>query len=451
MPCWQRIERGLGWMWISQRGPSIRLDMPAILIRDVNIEGRAVDIRVREGLIVEIGGGLEPQGEVLLSGSGAIAIPGLHDHHIHLRSAVAARHSVSCGPPSIQNAADLITALNCAPGSGWIRGIGYHESVAGEIDRHWLDREGPDRPIRIQHRSGRLWHLNSQACDQISGAPGDGRWLDSDAALSGALPRGAHDCAPLVRQLLDWGITGVTDATPRNDDAEAARLARDVAPLRLIAMGNEERTCAPLKIHEHEYNLPSLESLARRIRGAHEAGRTVAIHCVTLAELMLALAAWDEVGAHQGDRIEHGAIIPEHAITRICDHSLAIVTQPLFPVARAAIYARDVDPRDRPDLWRLRSLIEAGVTVAAGSDAPFESANPWEGIRAATLCEKEGITEHVALALYLRDSHDLVRTRRLKAGAPADFVLLDAERTIKATFLAGERVSGMPLPTPRTA
>ena len=34
----------------------------------------------------------------------------------------------------------------------WLRGTGYHESVAGELDRHALDRWVPARPVRVQHR-----------------------------------------------------------------------------------------------------------------------------------------------------------------------------------------------------------------------------------------------------------------------------------------------------------
>ena len=53
----------------------------------------------------------------------------------------------------------LAEALHRAPGEGWLRGIGYHDGIADRIDRTWLDRHGPDRPIRIQHRGGRMWIL----------------------------------------------------------------------------------------------------------------------------------------------------------------------------------------------------------------------------------------------------------------------------------------------------
>ena len=53
------------------------------------------------------------------------------------------------------------------PGSGWIRGVGYHESVMGLPHARALDALVADRPLRIQHRSGRLWLLNTRAIDEL--------------------------------------------------------------------------------------------------------------------------------------------------------------------------------------------------------------------------------------------------------------------------------------------
>ena len=107
------------------------------------------------------------------------------------------------------------------------------------------------------------------------------------------------------------------------------------------------------------------------------------MHCVTRAELIVALAAWDEVGAEPGDRIEHGAVIPVELIAGLRARGLVVVTQPSFVAARGDQYLADVDPGDRAHLWRCGSLLAAGVGVAAGTDAPFGDANPWRAIAAA--------------------------------------------------------------------
>ena len=96
----------------------------------------------------------------------AASLPGLHDHHIHLAAWAAALGSVDCGPHVVRDEADFAVRL-AAPGAGWLRGIGYHESVAGEIDKPWLDRVAPNRLVRVQHRSGRMWVFNSAGLDAV--------------------------------------------------------------------------------------------------------------------------------------------------------------------------------------------------------------------------------------------------------------------------------------------
>src|SRR5262249_40233719 len=133
---------------------------------------------------------------------------------------------------------DLSAVLAGAPGSGWVRGVGYHEGVAGDLDRSRLDHLIAHRPARVQHRSGALWVLNSAAVDWLGpGAPADGRLWRQDGWLRERLARpAAPDLAPLGAHLAAMGITGVTDATP----GDAAMLARATAsiPQRVISLGD---------------------------------------------------------------------------------------------------------------------------------------------------------------------------------------------------------------------
>ena len=138
-------------------------------------------------------------GEAYFDAKGYALIPGLHDHHIHLNATAAAMNSVRCGPPEVVTKAQLIEAVN-REGKNWLRGVGYHHSVAGEIDRAWLDKYGPNCPIRIQHRSGRLWILNSLAMAELDiSEPEDGRLLDSDLKLRGKSQ--FPDLKPLIKRL----------------------------------------------------------------------------------------------------------------------------------------------------------------------------------------------------------------------------------------------------------
>ena len=99
--------------------------------------------------------------------------------------------------------------------------------------------------------------------------------------------------------------------------------------------------------------------------------------------LVLTLAAFDEVGTVPGDRIEHGAVIPRELDATLRTMGLVVVTQPNFAAERGDEYLISVDRDDLDDLWRCSSLLEAGIAVGAGTDAPFGRPDPWALITAA--------------------------------------------------------------------
>ena len=107
------------------------------------------------------------------------------------------------------------------------------------------------------------------------------------------------------------------------------------------------------------------------------------MHCVSRAGLLLALAAWHAVGSIPGDRVEHASVVPPEAVSSLQELSLTVVTQPAFIAARGDTYLAEVDPADRPDLYRCASLLDGGVAVGGSTDAPFGPDDPWIAIRAA--------------------------------------------------------------------
>jgi len=408
-----------------------------MLIRNVEIDGEIIDVRVANGRIAEKG---KLPGQADVDGQGGALLPGLHDHHIHLNATAAALNSVRCGPSEVKSGEELSTALSNAPGKEWIRGIGYHHSVAGEIDRDWLDANGPDRPIRIQHRGGRMWIFNSQAIELLDAEiPADGRLVDGDHSIRTSFQTSRPDLGPLVDKLLSYGITGVTEVTPKNIREDFEHYLEMARPLRLSIMGCEDLTgiegVGALKLHYHDYNLPALDDLAYQISNAHEAGRPVASHCVTRSELMLTLAALEQAGSHPGDRIEHAAIADATAIDWMVKLGVTVVTQPHFIQERGDAYLKDVDSHDLPHLWRLKSFSDAGLKLAAGSDAPFGDPNPWKAMDASVnrptgFDQGEVITPEEALALYTKPVDDAAGApRKIRIGATADMCLLDRSWT----------------------
>lgn len=443
------------------------------------------DVRITGDRVAERGRGLRAApGEEVVDADGCALLPGLHDHHIHLRALAAAQASIPAGPPQVRTAADLRAQLRAADASAppgtWLRCVGYHESVAGPLDRRAVDRMLAHRPVRLQHRIGGLWVVNSAGAArlglsecELAGVERDvrgqptGRLWRMDRWLTDRVPGQPPDLAAVSRRAAELGVTGFTDATPDATQGEVAALVAAIAdggvvqrvhcmapPTVSLPMHDGAMvSLGPVKILLDDDSLPALHELAGRVRLAHAAGRPVAVHCVTRVQLVLTLAALDTVVRLPGDRIEHGAVIPAQTIADL--HGLTVVTQPHFVAERGRQYATEVAPQDLPDLWRLRTLVEAGVAVAAGSDAPFGGADPWHVMRAArrrpwNLGPDEAVSPGYAMGLFLGEPTAPATPRVIAPGRLADLILLrcpprEAARSlasdlVTATFIGGELV-----------
>ncbi len=426
-----------------------------------------------------------------MDAAGGMLLPGLHDHHIHLLALAAAPRSIRCGPPEVRNADELATLLrrhNSGGGGLWLRGVAYHGSVAGDIDRHWLDRHIPDRPARIQHRGGRLWVFNSRGLsalglpcvdeppglERVEGKP-TGRLYEGDLWLRSRLPGDLPDLREVSTRLAGYGVTGLTDATPANGVQEwdhfrqAQRQGRLLQRVRMMgghALG--DRTDDALlqrgeyKIHLLESALPDPDAVGREISVARAAGRSVAIHCVTLVELAFAVGLLREAGPRPGDRIEHASVTSPELLEAISTSGLRIVTQPQLIAERGDQYLTDVEPAEQPWLYRCGGFLAAGVPLAGGSDAPFGRPDPWFAMRSAVerrtasgtvMAAAEALSPEQALALFLSPPATPGFARSaLVPGATADLCLLDApwsevrsdldSRHIRLTWRAGELIHG---------
>lgn len=472
--------------------------MTRLVIRDADLDGRRVDVTCTDGLVtsvdrasacIDVAAGVDE-----IDARGGAVLPGLHDHHIHLLAAAAALRSVQVGPPDVQSADQLIAALRNAdrllPPGEWLRAVGYHESVAGAIDGDWLDALGIGRPIRIQHRTGALWILNTAGLFELGlgvGGPdqpsesGPGPHVErnprgrptgrlfradelvrtrrsDDADASGSArpqARITEDLALLGRRLVGYGITGVTDLTPTTNASSIALLATarrsGALPIGLTVTGGVDLSRAaapelprgPIKIVIDDHALPPLDWVVAEFTRARATGRTIAVHSVTRESLILAMAAWQDVGAVDGDRIEHGAVIPVELLDDVARLGLSVVTQPSFVRERGDHYLTDVEPDDVAHLWRCGSLMQAGIGVAFGSDAPYGDLDPWAAISTAAdrrttggavLGPDERVTLDRALRAFAGTADDPRAARTVTPGQPADLCVLD--RTLAEQLLA---------------
>jgi predicted amidohydrolase YtcJ len=404
-----------------------------LIQRAVTLDGMAVDIRVSES-IDDVAGALTPRpGEDVLDAAGGTVLPGLHDHHVHLYAAAAAATSLRVGPPQVRDRDGLAAALAGTEvgDDGWIRAVGYHDSVAGPLDRDLLDAIGPAVPLRVQHRSGVLWILNTAGLERVglAGHP-DGR-LRSTGSWADALGRSETNLAGLSERLSRYGVTGITDATP---DLAIA----DIVGLSELHRRGELRQhvhcLAPGKRILHDDDL-DLEKLAGWIAERHRDDHPVALHCVTAAQLLVTIAALREAGCRPGDRIEHAAVVPSDALADLADLGVTVVTQPNFVVERGDQYLDEVPAAEHNQLWRVASLLDAGIPVALSTDMPFGDPDPWAAMRAAarrvttggaTLGIGECISARTALTMFLGRPDQPTRTRRVAPGEPGDLCVLSA-------------------------
>lgn len=461
-------------------------DVPGLLLRDVELYPRQglSDCRIRDGVIAETGHQLRPQpDELVIRGDGGALLPGLADHHLHLAAMAARRTSLDVSALSRDGLAPAISRAT-AGDDGWVRAVGYDDVVHGDLDRDVLDAWNRTVPVRVQHRSGALWLVNSAGLERLgastaahdgierdrTGRP-TGRLWRADAWLRNALGGRPPSLRPVGARLAALGVTHVADATPDAGAAEvvANAVRRDELPQHVMVMaaGISPRThprlrIGPVKLVVADHALPDIDGLARQMRRAHAGGRPVAVHCVTRTALALTLAALDQAGRLNGDRIEHCAVADLSAAKELAARGIQVITQPTLVAHRGDDYWKRVEPEDRADLWRYAGLLRAGVQVAPSSDAPYGDPDPWACLRAATdrltpsgriLGPDERVPAETVLHGMLSPLHDPGGpARQIAARQSADLVLLDRPLAdalrapdadhVRTTIIGGQIVYG---------
>lgn len=412
-----------------------------VLLRNVRIEGRLTDIRF--GTHIEALGRLQAQpGEEVRDGAGAELLPGLHDHHFHLGAYAAYRESLDLF--SASSADEVLARLSATAADGWVRAVGYHEYRHGEISRQTLD--AVPGPVRMQHRSGKFWVMNSAGLKALGldtldhpGVERDndgeatGRLFRMDALINQRLGAQGPDLEAAAAQLRGWGVTAVTDASHTNDAERQQQL--QALPVGVYCMGDATVGPGQFKVMLDEDALPEIETLVDGVRRAHGQDRGVAFHCVSRIELVFALSALKQAGHHAADRIEHGSLIGEDLFEPLRASGCLVATQPGFIAHRGEFFRAAVPEQERDDLYRFATLLDADIPVVASSDAPYGPANPWQVMHAAVTREtetgrllgaREAISPERALAGYLTRPEDPAgATRSIRVGEPTNLCLLD--------------------------
>ncbi len=211
------------------------------------------------------------------------------------------------------------------------------------------------------------------------------------------------------------------------------------------------------------------DDLRRMIVGAHEAGWTVATHAIGDAAIDHTLDALEEATRRSPrpdvrHRIEHFALASDAQIARAAALGLVAVPQGRFISDFGDAMAAAVDPDLAPRIYRMKSLLRAGMVLPGSSDAPVSDAAPLIGIRDMVLRRTasgrilgpgERLTVDEAVRAYTIGSAYAAGRERdtgmLRPGMLADFVVLSddpytvdpddlARITVGATVVGGEVV-----------
>jgi predicted amidohydrolase YtcJ len=199
------------------------------------------------------------------------------------------------------------------------------------------------------------------------------------------------------------------------------------------------------------------EELDWRFSAARRAGIGMAVHAIgdrAARQVLYAVArAAPRRSGTPDDRLEHAQLVSAEDVDRFGPLGITASIQPIHAASDRDLVEECWDGR-QDDAYAWRHLASAGARLAAGSDAPVESVNPWLGIFAAVnrhhpadgrgpwrpaqaLTAMEALSAYTlgpALALGVTDEG------HLRPGARADLAVLSIG--IDELLEAGEALTG---------
>jgi predicted amidohydrolase YtcJ len=250
-----------------------------------------------------------------------------------------------------------------------------------------------------------------------------------------------------------------------------------VGPVKIVADGSFIGRSAAMHacFHGEADNFGVLlhepEQLHDYIVGAHRAGWTVATHAIGDRAITHVLDAVEEAQriAPRPDvrhRIEHFALASDADIARAAKLGVIPVPQGVFVSDFGDGMAAAVAADRRDDIYRVKSLADAGIVLNGSTDSPISDADPLVSLRdmvlrrtsgGHVLGERERVSVDEAVRAYTSGSAYAVSQEQVKGtlrvGMLADFIALSddlyqieperiAEQQVTATVVGGELVFG---------
>jgi predicted amidohydrolase YtcJ len=143
--------------------------------------------------------------------------------------------------------------------------------------------------------------------------------------------------------------------------------------------------------------LTPMEEIAEAVRKADRAGLAVAVHAIgdrTNRELMAVFERSARLASrHVPHRVEHAQIVRPADVERMARLGIVASVQPIHVTDDIPLVDESIGARGR-FAYPFRDMMDAGVTLAFGSDGPVADPNPLWGIHAAvTRQQRDGTPE----------------------------------------------------------
>ena len=471
-----------------------------MLLRNVRIGDSVVDVAVADGSITAIGTDLVGAGEQL-DFEGRWLSPGLWDNHVHFTQFALIQHWLDiAGAESARHAAALVgeALATGQPAAIPFVGFGFRDGLWADAPNLGdLDAASGDIPVVLVsadlhatwlntaalalygHRGHPTGLLREDPAFEITGRIGvvDDAIVDAWAADASA-EAARRGVVGIVDLEMDWNLENWQRRRASGFDRLRVEFGIYSEHLdRAIDLGLRTGTPIDELLSVGRYKVltdgslntrtafcydefPGLEGTAGS-RGmltvtpeqllplmsrAAAAGIEPTVHAIGDHANTLALDAFEQIGV--GGRIEHAQLVAAVDLPRFAALGVVASVQP----------EHAMDDRDVADhhwagrterAFPLRSLVDAGATLAFGSDAPVAPLDPWVTMSAAVGRTRDGREPwHPEQALTNAEALGFSVRSRIAVGEPADLVVTDLDplsaspvelRTmpVAATFLAG--------------
>ncbi len=174
----------------------------------------------------------------------------------------------------------------------------------------------------------------------------------------------------------------------------------------------------------------------RMVDGALRYSERIAVHAIGDRANSIALDVFEHAIAHGADparlRIEHASVLGPDEIASFARTGVTASVQPAFLGSETEWLHKRLGPERMPYAYPFRTLWDAGVPLAGGSDCPVEPPHPLAGMALARdragINPSEGLPAEAAFRLFTSGAAAaLAEPEPLQPGSPADFAVLDRD------------------------